>query len=131
MLCLVVIKSNKGNAALVNGRKAKSKTYGKFENRTKIDVFKSAKNWQSARSMIVEHARNSYLSSTKPKACMVCGYDRIIQIAHVKAVSDFDDDALILEINSLKNLKALCPTHHAEYDKGIFQEIEFADGAGI
>jgi len=33
-------------------------------------------------------------------------------------VADFPDDALILEINDIKNLVALCPTHHWEFGHG-------------
>ena len=37
------------------------------------------------------------------------------------AVSDFDDSALISEINSKDNLIALCPNHHWEYDHGLLK----------
>lgn len=40
-------------------------------------------------------------------------------MCHIRAVSDFSDDALISEINDISNLIALCPNHHYEYDAGI------------
>ena len=49
----------------------------------------------------------------------ICGYDKHYEIAHIKPVSDFEDDALITEINSIDNLIALCPNHHWEFDNGL------------
>lgn len=41
-----------------------------------------------------------YRKSGKGFECAICGYDKHVEIAHIKAVSDFDDSALISEINS-------------------------------
>lgn len=49
----------------------------------------------------------------------MCGYDKFVEIAHIKAVSEFDESALISDINSIDNLIALCPNHHWEYDNGV------------
>ena len=53
-------------------------------------------------------------------SCAICGYNKHIEIAHIKSVSSFNDEATIGEINSIDNLIALCPTHHWEYDNGLF-----------
>lgn len=50
------------------------------------------------------------------------GYDKHIEIAHIKAVSDFSDDSLISEINDKNNLVALCPNHHWEFDNGFLKK---------
>ena len=71
------------------------------------------------RSTIQKHARQTYENSNKPKYCIVCGYDIHYEVAHIKAVSDFDNDVLISEINNIDNLTALCPNHHWEYDNGM------------
>ena len=44
--------------------------------------------------------------------CAICGYDKHVEIAHIKPVSDFTDSCTIAEINSIDNLIALCPNHH-------------------
>lgn len=44
--------------------------------------------------------------------CAICGYDKHVEIAHIKPVSDFADSCTIAEINSIDNLIALCPNHH-------------------
>ena len=37
-------------------------------------------------------------------------------------MSDFSDDAKISEINDIRNLIALCPNHHWEFDNGKLSE---------
>jgi hypothetical protein len=87
-----------------------------FENKSKGDVFRLYKNWQSARSSIVGHAKRTYKQSDKLKKCIKCGYDKHYEISHIKDVKDFSKDSLIKEINHIDNLIALCPNHHWEFD---------------
>jgi len=35
-----------------------------------------------------------------------------VEIAHIKAVSEFGDSATLKEINHIDNLVGLCPNHH-------------------
>jgi uncharacterized protein YneF (UPF0154 family) len=84
--------------------------------RTKGELFKTRSNWQSARSAIRRHASVVWGASGKKLECEACGYNTYVEIAHIKAVSDFSDEALIQEINAIDNLKALCPNHHWELD---------------
>ena len=93
--------------------------------RTKKDIFQSRSNWQSARSSIQKEARKVYQNSNKPKKCIICGYDKHYEVAHIKAVSDFDDNTLISEINDISNLIALCPNHHWEYDNTNLDILEY------
>lgn len=67
----------------------------KLSDKTKGYLFENRKNWQSARRNICKHARNIYKCSEKPKCCLVCKYENHIEVAHIKAVSDFDDNCLI------------------------------------
>lgn len=92
-----------------------------IEDRTKGDLFTTFKNWQSARSFIRRNSQEKYLKSGRPLKCKVCGYDKHVEIAHIKAVSEFSDETHIGEINSIDNLVALCPNHHWEYDNGILK----------
>lgn len=90
-------------------------------NRTKGELFKSRKNWQSARSAIRKHAQQIFKENNPNPKCAVCGYQNHVEVAHIKAVSDFDNNATIREINSIDNLIGLCPNHHWEYDNGILK----------
>lgn len=87
--------------------------------KTKGELLSSRKNYQSYRSSIRKHAELTYFRSTKVKKCAICGYDKYIEIAHIKSVAEFDDSVTIAEINSIDNLVALCPNHHWEYDNGL------------
>ena len=91
------------------------------EKQTKGQLFRSRKNWQSARTAIRKSAQKSFEDSGKPYKYAICGYTNHIEIAHIKAVSDFDDNILISEINNPDNLIGLCPNHHWEYDNGLLK----------
>lgn len=83
---------------------------------TKGELFERYAQWQTARAAIQKSAKQTYDSSDKPKECIICGYDKHYEVAHIKAVSEFDANSLISEINDINNLIALCPNHHWEYD---------------
>lgn len=88
---------------------------------TKGDLFNNRKNWQSARTSIRRSAQKAYEEAKKPYECAICGYNKHVEIAHIKAVSDFDDSTLVSEINHPNNLIGLCPNHHWEYDNGLLK----------
>ena len=92
---------------------------------TKQELFNRYKQWQTARSIIQKNARDIYNKSNKPKECIVCKYNKHYEVAHIKAVSDFDGDATISEINCINNLIALCPNHHWEYDNTDFDISDY------
>lgn len=62
------------------------------------------------------HVRHFAKQMYKFDSCEVCGYDKHVEIAHIKAVSSFPDTATIAEINSPDNVKGLCPNCHWEFD---------------
>lgn len=90
-------------------------------NKTKAELFNKRKNWQSARTAIQKNARKIFYAYNNSPKCAICGYDKHVEIAHIKAVSDFSDETTIREINSINNLIGLCPNHHWEYDNGIIK----------
>jgi len=91
---------------------------------TKGELFSNRKNWQSARTAIRKLADAEFKRSNKPQECAICGYNKHIEIAHIKAVSEFSDDSLISEINDISNLVALCPNHHKMLEKGLIKLSE-------
>lgn len=74
-------------------------------------------------SRIRDLARRKYMNSGRPQHCAVCGYDKTINICHIKAISSFPHDSTIAEINDEGNLIALCPNHHWELDNGILDPV--------
>lgn len=87
--------------------------------KTKGELFKNRKNWQSARSSIQKDARKVFLENTEKPSCYICGYKNHVEVAHIKAVSEFEDCTPVSVINSITNLIGLCPNHHWEYDNGV------------
>lgn len=94
---------------------------------TKGELFSYCKNWQSARTQIRKLAQKSFEESGKEYKCPVCGYTNHVEIAHIKAVSEFDDSTPITTINDPSNLIGLCPNHHWEYDNGILDISKYID----
>jgi predicted restriction endonuclease len=70
------------------------------------------------RAVIRTHAHYIFHKNNPEKKCKVCGYDKYIEVCHIKSVSSFGDDALITDINAVDNLVGLCPNHHWEFDNG-------------
>ncbi|RLD65615.1 MAG: hypothetical protein DRI95_08330 [Bacteroidetes bacterium] len=101
----------------------KRKNEGKFEyliGITKGELINKSSSWQSWRSSIRRHAVYVYRKKTMENTvCENCGYNKHIQICHIKPVSDFNDDNLISEINDHENLVGLCPNCHWEFDNKI------------
>lgn len=86
-------------------------------NRNKGELFKTRKNWQSARTTIRENANFIFFKVNKKEyKCEKCGYIKHIDVAHKKSVSSFEDTATVKEINDIGNLIGLCPNCHWEYD---------------
>jgi len=73
----------------------------------------------SAYSLVRARARMRY--KTKNNKCYNCGYDKHIEVCHIKPISSFSEDTLLSTINQDKNLIALCPNCHWEFDNGLLQ----------
>ena len=76
----------------------------------------------AARRSIADHARRVFLRDHPDPFCAVCGYKKHVETAHRKEVAQFNDDALVSEINDPANLIGLCPTHHWEFDHNMLDE---------
>lgn len=89
--------------------------------KTKGQIFREYGNYTAARNAIRKHAQKRYQASTKPKVCAICGYDKYIEVCHIKPVSNFSNASYINDINNLNNLIALCPNHHWELDNNYLE----------
>ena len=92
-----------------------------LNDKTKREVFEASKSWQAGRATIQRMARQVFFENNDNPRCHICGYDKHIEVAHVKAVSNFSGDTKLKEINSVDNLIGLCPNHHWEYDNGLLK----------
>jgi hypothetical protein len=96
----------------------KPEKYSYFDGISKKMFFEKKGIYYKFRAEIRKHAQWIYSINNGSKTCKVCGYDKHIQVCHIKSVSSFNDDDLITKINSIDNLIGLCPNHHWEYDNG-------------
>jgi hypothetical protein len=71
-------------------------------------------------SRIRELARQKFCKTHELK-CAICGYDKHVEIHHIKGISTFSDDTPISIINEDSNLIALCPNHHWEIENGLLE----------
>lgn len=62
-------------------------------------------------------------TKTLPRKCLVCGYSNHVQVAHIRAISDFPRDTLVSVVNGFDNLSLLCPNHHWEFDHGLLIQV--------
>lgn len=56
--------------------------------------------------------------------CQVCGYNKHVELAHLKAISEFKQTCLLEEVNNPDNILVLCPNHHKEYDIGCLELVD-------
>jgi|688.fasta_scaffold297322_3 hypothetical protein len=63
------------------------------------------------------HARHDFEKSITK--CQKCGYDKHVEICHIKSIKEFPDSATIAEINNKSNIIGLCPNCHWEFDHGL------------
>lgn len=96
----------------------------KLQNLSKGDLI-SQKGYFKARSSICKNARTIFYKNFKQPKCIICGYDKYIEICHIKAVKDFSDTDKIYDINNINNLVALCPNHHKEFDNGLIDLTKY------
>lgn len=90
-------------------------------NLTKDQVMNRYAKYYIGRSMIRKHSQKVFEDSGRDKVCIVCGYDKHVEVSHIKSVSDFDGNTLISIVNHIDNLVGLCPNHHWEYDEGFIK----------
>ncbi len=57
------------------------------------------------------------------RACRICGYDKHVELCHIKPIAAFQQTATFFEINKVDNLVFLCPNHHWELDAGLLAGI--------
>lgn len=76
------------------------------------------------------HARSLMCFDLKINTCQNCGYDKHIEVCHIKPISSYPEDTKLDDINHLSNLLALCPNCHWEFDNNLLtlSDINGADG---
>ena len=89
----------------------RDKTLGYYRN--KLSVKGKHPSWVNAH---VRGFARSWLKHLVNSPCCRCGYDKHVELAHIKAVTDFTDNDLLRDVNSEDNVIPLCPNCHWEFD---------------
>ena len=76
-------------------------------------------NFRSKLPQLRSHSRATYKLSGSSMACQICGYDKHVEICHIKDVSKYNPDTFIYVVNHINNLIALCRNHHWELDHNL------------
>jgi len=99
-------------------KKVRPKQFDYLNFLTKKELYDLRGVYYKFRATIRRQAHHNFMTSDKPKKCIACGYEKHVEVCHIKSVSEFDDNVTISEINHIDNLIGLCPTHHWEFDNG-------------
>jgi len=90
--------------------------------KSKISDYISNGNARIKYNQIRHWARRHLEHIGREKKCIVCGYEKfpeVLEVCHIRDISDFPEDSLMSEVNGADNLEYMCPTHHKEFDKGF------------
>jgi predicted HNH restriction endonuclease len=87
------------------------------ENKTLAQVAYDKHHKSSCWALVRSRARA--IMKNKPQVCSKCGYDKHVEVAHIKSIQSFDLNVLVSEVNNESNLILLCPNCHWEYDHNI------------
>lgn len=68
----------------------------------------------SAYALVRSRARSAVRD--RPRVCTSCGYDKHVEVCHIKPIRSFSDCTMLSVINSQDNLLLLCPNCHWEFD---------------
>ena len=71
----------------------------------------------SAYALVRSRARTKVKNELQ--SCENCGYDKHVEVAHIKAINSFPKDTKLSVINHRDNLKLLCPNCHWEFDNNL------------
>lgn len=78
----------------------------------------SKKKTINRRKYICTAARRIYFTD-RPKRCVICGYDKHVDVCHIVDVGSFPEGTSYLIINDPANLIGLCRNHHWEFDNDM------------
>jgi len=95
---------------------AKATTLEQYYNR--LSVKGKHPSWKAAH---IRGFNRSWNKDLTKRCCQVCDYNVHVELAHIKAVSDFSLSSTLGEVNHPDNLLVLCRNHHWELDNGILK----------
>lgn len=125
--CENLVKSHRHSLCSIHfeeyiDRFKRDKTIGEYRN--KLSIKGKHVSWMHSR---IRAFARSWLRDIAKLPCAKCGYSLHVELAHIKAVSDYDDNAKISEVNDISNVIQLCRNCHWGFDnlprEGLFTSL--------
>ena len=95
-----------------------------WKNRTKFITLDLCQSKESLKNLHISsknvHTRGLGRTQHKElikKPCFICGYDKHVELCHIKPISEFPPETLVSEVNDISNVVQLCRNCHWEFDK--------------
>lgn len=106
-LCAICSKTSRSELCKICYQNSLKENYSKCKIKDKP---------RSCRDQYIRYHSRKKASQLGWTKCCKCGYDKHVEVAHIKPVCEFDEDTLLSEVNSESNLIPLCPNCHWEFD---------------
>lgn len=110
--CCKILKYNEKDLCACGQEKQKrSKTCKKCNDQVKYKFLDKSHKYRG--NCIRSRARTAMQHI---KECQYCGYNKHVEVCHIKPIKSFPSNTLIDTINDPSNLLVLCPNCHWEFD---------------
>lgn len=74
---------------------------------------------KSSKNVHIRLLAKSHFKHLTKLPCHHCGYDKHVELCHIKPISSFNETNKVKEVNCEDNLIQLCPNCHWEFDNGL------------
>jgi len=74
---------------------------------------------KSSKNSHIRLLARSHFKQLTDLPCHNCGYDKHVEICHIKPIRDFLPTDKVGDVNNLNNLIQLCPNCHWEFDNNL------------
>lgn len=99
-----------------NSTRIRFRTLQSYHNR--MSVKGKPPSWKNSHIRVLNRSWNRDMLK---QPCSNCGYNKHVELAHIRAVTDFPETATLGEVNSPQNNKVLCRNCHWEFDHGLLK----------
>jgi hypothetical protein len=97
-----------------NSEEYRKMTLAEFQKRSSVKG--KHPSWKNAH---LRHFARRWHKERIIEPCQNCGYDKHVEVCHIKPVRDFLPTATLGEVNAKENVVFLCPNCHWEFDNGL------------
>lgn len=78
---------------------------------------------KSSKNAHIRGLARSWFKDLTKLPCANCGYNKHVELCHIKPISSFDSCSKVKDVNSKTNIIQLCPNCHWEFDNGFLNLV--------